>query len=123
MKINCDYCGKPAELVTGRVIYPHRPTLFKLRYWRCVPCGAYVGCHKKHKKPVPLGRLANAELRKWKLKAHASFDKIWKYGKFSRKEAYEWLAKLLKINLKECHIGMFDSITCRRVVKFCEELK
>lgn len=22
----CDYCGKPAELISGKAIYPHRPT-------------------------------------------------------------------------------------------------
>ena len=123
MKVKCDYCGNPAELVTGRVIYPHRPILYKLRFWRCVPCDAYVGCHKKTKKPVPLGRLANQELRKWKMKAHTSFDDVWKHGKMNRMEAYKWLSDKLKIKLKDCHIGMFDSIMCRQVVKYCEELK
>ena len=44
--VDCDYCQKPAELVTGATIYPHRNDLAHLRFWRCVPCEAYVGCHK-----------------------------------------------------------------------------
>jgi hypothetical protein len=34
-----------------------------------------VGCHKGTTKP--LGRLADAELREWKKRAHAAFDPVW----------------------------------------------
>lgn len=65
--VACDYCGDAAKLVTGKAIYPHRPDLFRLHFWQCEPCGAYVGCHKKEggngDGTKPLGRIANAELR------------------------------------------------------------
>lgn len=57
----CSYCNNEAKLVSGNVIYPHRPDLAYLRFWQCAPCAAYVGCHKGTTKP--LGRIANAELR------------------------------------------------------------
>ncbi|MFV9178163.1 zinc-finger-containing protein, partial [Serratia marcescens] len=44
--VTCDYCGKPAALVRGFVIYPHRKDLANGYYWSCDPCGAYVGCHR-----------------------------------------------------------------------------
>lgn len=114
----CPYCNKPAKLVTGAAIYPHRKDLHHLKYWQCEPCGAYVGTHKDSKKNAPLGRLANAELRKAKCAAHAAFDPLWKERVFeSRRAAYKWLAEKLGIESKRCHIGMFDVAMCHAVVK------
>ena len=31
-EVTCNYCGRPAMLVTGRSIYPHRPDLYKNKY-------------------------------------------------------------------------------------------
>jgi zinc-finger-containing domain len=121
MAINCPYCGNAAELVTGAEIYPHRQDLASLKFWRCSPCDAHVGCHKRNKKygndgTVPLGRLANADLRRAKSRVHAIFDPIWKNGRMERREAYLWLAGRLNIPFEECHIGMFDLPTCDRAV-------
>lgn len=115
----CPYCGKQAELVTGSAMYPHRPDLASKRFWRCSPCRAWVGCHPGTREP--LGRLANSELRRAKQDAHEAFDPIWKEGPLSRSEAYEWLARKLGIPSAECHVGMMDVPTCRRVVEVCRE--
>lgn len=58
----CPYCGKDSVLVNGHVIYPHRPDLLEKKFYWCKPCDAYVGCHPGTANP--LGRLANAELRR-----------------------------------------------------------
>lgn len=115
----CPYCVSEPELVGGEVVYPHRPDLYEKRYYLCRPCDAYVGCHPGTTEP--LGRLANSELRKAKQEAHAAFDPKWmlKDGKHRRKYAYAWLASQLRIDSKDCHIGMFDVETCRRVVEIC----
>jgi hypothetical protein len=113
----CDYCGKPAELVNGLDVYPHRPDLKKLFMWRCAPCDARVGCHPGTK--TPLGRLANRVLRRWKMRAHEAFDPIWQERRLSRREAYAWLAEQLGKTEAETHIGMFDSETCKRVIEVC----
>lgn len=128
----CPYCGNDAKLVTGEVIYPHRKDLFDLKFWHCEPCDAYVGCHKKgawvpdsHKHSdgtIPLGRLANAELREAKKSAHAAFDPIWTDQRMTRKTAYKWLANALGIDRKECHIGMMDAERCRKVVEVCRAI-
>lgn len=120
MSVKCNYCGDNAELVTGEVIYPHRPDLSTLVFWRCEPCDAYVGCHKRSKN-TPLGRLANAELRHFKTNAHRYFDVIWKRGYRSRTGAYAWLANQLGIKPSECHIGMFDVETCKEVARLSRE--
>lgn len=118
-EITCAYCGNPVMRVTGQAIYPHRKDLYAKTFWRCVPCHAYVGCHPGT--GTPLGRLANAELRSAKMKAHAAFDPVWKSGSKKRGSAYGWLSDKLAIEKKDCHIGMFDVATCNRVVEVCSE--
>lgn len=117
MKVICPYCDKPAQLVTGDKIYPHRHDLFAKLFYQCAPCDAYVGCHPKADAhghggigdgAVPMGRLANAELRRAKQAAHAAFDPLWKSRSMSRKEAYAWLSKELGVSKSNTHIGMFD---------------
>ena len=126
--MTCPYCNKPAELVSGDVIYPHRPDLAGLNFWLCRPCDAYVGCHRPgawteqgiSDGTMPLGRLANAELRRAKSQAHAAFDPLWGKGKMRRSAAYGWLSKQLGIPKQHCHIGMFDAETCAKVVALCK---
>ena len=129
----CPYCSQPASLVGGDVIYPNRLDLHSLKFWSCSPCRAYVGCHakgaliqthpvKKHSDgTVPLGRLANAELRAAKSRAHAAFDPLWRGGPMFRPKAYAWLAEALGIERSECHIGEFDVAQCDRVVKLANQ--
>ncbi len=116
-KVPCPYCSKIALRVTGADIYPHRPDLHNNHFWQCKECDAYVGCHPGTKKP--LGRLANAELRQAKKKAHSVFDSVWRYGEMTRTKAYLWLAGQLEINISDCHIGMFDVETCKKAIDVC----
>ena len=74
---------------------------------------------KKAKKP--LGRLADAELRKFKMKAHSFFDQVWQRGYKKRSNAYSWLAEKMSIDKKDCHIGMFDVEKCKRVIEITSE--
>lgn len=115
----CPYCGLISELVKGDIIYPHLPKLKDKNFYRCLEyfCDAYVGCHPNTDNP--LGRLANAELRKNKLLAHNCFDKLWKSGKMTRSAAYVLLANEMGIAAKDCHIGMFTVNQCKRVMGIC----
>ena len=119
--IMCDYCNKPAELVYGDRIYPHRQDLHLKCFWLCESCQAYVGCHKLTEEP--LGRLANEELRKLKQETHSAFDPMWKSKAMTRNEAYAWLAGKLGIPIPNCHIGMFDSELCRKAIQICREFR
>ena len=113
--MNCPYCSKEVEKVTGKEIYFGRfPELDSKIFYQCKPCKAHVGCHPGT--DSPLGRLANAELRKWKQQAHAAFDPIWQDGWLKRSESYSLLAEQLDIPKEQCHIGMFDVDMCMKVV-------
>jgi len=112
--INCPYCQRLTEKVTGKEIYPHRNDLWSKVFFRCLPCEAWVGCHPGT--DAPLGRLANAELRRCKSQVHSAFDPLWKSRERTRTQAYQWLADQLGIDVENCHIGEFDVATCKRAV-------
>ena len=117
--MKCPYCGNDAELTTGYKVYPHRLDLADLKIWACMPCDAWVGTHKNSPTNEPLGRLANAELRRAKMAAHAAFDPLWKSGQMTRKEAYKRLSEKMGLTPNETHIGMFDVEQCKTVVLLC----
>ena len=135
MSVVCPYCDQAAALVTGADVYPHRPDLSGLKFYRCDPCDAHVGCHRPgtwawvggakvaNTGTEPLGRLANAELRAAKKMAHDAFDPVWRDGGISRRDAYAWLAGMLGIELQQCHIGLFDTDQCAAVARAVHALK
>ena len=112
LKPTCHYCGRHAQLVTGAAIYRGRPDLDTKYFWQCAACDAYVGCHPVGDGRVPLGRLANKELRQAKQRAHAAIDPHWQSGKRSRSAVYARLARLMGIPREQAHIGMFDVEQC-----------
>ncbi len=121
-EVFCPYCGKRAEFVDSAEIYHGRS--YGMIYL-CRPCDAYVGCHGNGKGDAPKGRLANAELRRWKIAAHNAFDPLWKYGSFRgrRNAAYAWLAEQMGLPKEQTHIGMFDVAQCQQVIQICNNHK
>lgn len=113
--VRCGYCDRPAVLVGAEKIYPHRRDLLGRSFWECEPCNAYVGCHPGGTQP--LGRLANAALRKAKQRVHEKLDPLWKSGGMKRSAAYAMLASGLGIAKQNCHIGMFDLATCEAALQ------
>lgn len=112
----CPYCKLPSVLVDSAVVYGEGANYGWMYY--CGPCKAYAGCHKGTKKA--LGRLANEELRKWKIEAHKYFDMLWRLGFMKRSTAYKRLSKWLDIPKEYTHIGMFSVKTCKEVVIFAK---
>ena len=126
----CPYCGKPAELVNGSRLFPHRRDLNKemcaSNFWLCIRCDAYVGCHKPNERyglngTEPLGTMANENLRTLRVKLHKRFDSLWLSGEMNRTEAYRLMAQVLGVSIDKCHIGMFDEETCRKALEIFNE--
>lgn len=125
-KPECPYCGKTAELRKSRDVYPSCRQDYGL-FWVCPgDCDAYVGTHSNSKNHAPLGRLADPELRKWKMLAHKAFDPLWKdddnprHMGFDRQQAYDWLTNQMG-RTKQVHIGYCDVSDCRKIVEICSE--
>jgi hypothetical protein len=111
----CPYCGKEPKFVDSKIIYGVSYGMVYL----CEDCNAYVGVHKNSTKAK--GRLAKANVRKNRMKAHEAFDKLWKSGLMPRHKAYMKLSRYLRTPRDFTHIGMFDSETCLKVVEFAKK--
>ena len=89
MTLYCCGCSTDvnARLTDGREIYPHRPDLYSLPFWRCDNCKNYVGCHHKSKNRThPLGCIPTPEIKEARKKIHAIIDPMWKSGAMTRKD-------------------------------------
>ena len=115
MDIKCNYCGKPTRFVDSALVY-HGHSYGMIYY--CADCQAWVGVHKGTDRPK--GRLANEELRIWKIRAHGAFDPIWTNRKKKRSQAYKWLAEQMGLPEDETHIGMFDVEQCQQLDRICK---
>ncbi len=61
----CRYCKRDIRLYHfGDAEYPYQKNYGPI--WKCVPCDAYVGCHKGTERP--LGLVADAATRAAKIK-------------------------------------------------------
>jgi len=123
VEVMCGECGCRSQMIDGREMYPHRPDLSDLLFYRC-SCGASVGTHKGTREP--LGTPANPRTKAARSAAHAVFDPLWKASEAkkqgqgnARKRGYRWLAGELGIPFDECHIGMMDAETADRVRQIC----
>lgn len=118
----CPYCGNSVILTTNDVIYGRKyKTNGNCKCYACPTCYASVGTHADGK--TPLGRMANKELKRIKIKAHDLFDPIWKSGRKKRHEAYNELAAKLGIPAKECHFGWFDRDMLLKAIRLLEDGK
>lgn len=117
----CPYCKSAVGLVNNSAIYGRSYGDWPWAYLcENVECYAYVGVHPRT--AIPLGTLADAELREARKKAKAAFNPLWQGdgAKYSRKQAYAWLAGELGIvDAGTCHVGWFDIAMCGRVVAVC----
>lgn len=99
-KIYCTGCNTEvnARLTEGSEIYPHRPDLGNLPFWKCDACGSYVGCHyKTNNHTKPLGYLSTKEIRAARVELHKVIDPIWKSKALRRGQVYRWISHELGI--------------------------
>jgi hypothetical protein len=120
----CDYCGSKALLArAGDDTYPYRENHGPL--WICVPCQAWIGIFPRSVRNVPLGRLANEQLRQLKPQVHAALEPLVaaKVRRDScnvyeaRSKAFQWLAGELGIDPKRCQLNHLDPDQCRRALE------
>lgn len=84
------------RLTDGGEIYPHRPDLKDLPFWKCDACGNFVGCHHKTKnRTKPLGCIPTPEIKNARQHIHRVIDPLWQSGRFRRKDLYRALSDRL----------------------------
>ena len=123
MLIYCCSCEEKIEarLTDGLEIYPHRPDLSDLPFWKCDKCGNFVGCHHKTKnRTQPLGVIPTPELKKARIKIHAILDPLWKSGKIKRRDLYTRLSDSLGWGYNTANIRSIEE--ARQVYKLIKEI-
>ena len=124
----CPYCKQKAVLQSSEVVYGKGRNFGNIWVCKNYPsCDSYVGCHKGGS--IPLGTLANAELRELRKQAHALFDPLWKENKINlvdrsfvpgqslRQKSYKWLAEQLFISREDCHFSWMDKPTIKKAIR------
>lgn len=118
MNIYCIACDTEIEarLTDGKEIYPHRPDLYSLPFWKCDVCKGFVGCHHKTKnRTAPLGNIPTNEIRQLRKKIHAVLDPLWQSGKIKRKDLYAQLTAVLG---RQYHTAELKSVAeCNLILK------
>ena len=110
-EIHCCGCEATvqARLTDGREIYPHRPDLGNLPFWKCDACGNHVGCHHKTKdRTKPLGVIPTPEITNARKHIHRILDPLWRGGRFKRRELYAMVAE--RLGIAEYHTAEIRSL-------------
>lgn len=124
MVIHCCACGGNvnARLTDGSEIYPHRPDLYALPFWRCDNCRNFVGCHHKtQQRTRPLGCIPTQEMKGVRMRIHALIDPLWKSGAISRRAIYSVLTEVLG---REYHTGELRTMEeAQKVLRAAHEIR
>lgn len=115
----CPLCGSSVVLkhhneVLGYTI-PNRYPWFYV----CTTCDARVSLHTNTY--IPIGYLANRELRIERMNLKNSFKHLYSGDDCpfcSRGAAYSWLAQMMRLHPKNCHIGHFNLAQCKQAKEF-----
>ena len=88
--MRCPYCGAPVVYRSAEGIYQENKKGAMLYVCSRYPeCDAYVRVQPGTK--LPLGTLANGDLRALRRQTHGQFDRLYKEGLMTKDGAYRWL--------------------------------
>jgi len=116
-----------ARLTDGQEIYPHRPDLQDLPFWKCDDCKGFVGCHHKTRdRTNPLGNIPTPELKDARKHIHAFLDPMWinkPNKRKARKNVYDYLSENLGFNYHTADLKTIEEArtTYRLLIKYKEE--
>ena len=115
----CNICGEEAVRESSHMeIYGKVYSDWPYNYL-CECCGAYVGMHPFTN--IPLGTLADKELRELRKISKYFFNQIWQEEcLLSRSDAYAELAKRMGIPAEQCHFGWFNKEQCYKAREVCD---
>ena len=112
----CPYCGSHTILRSADGIYRENARNDMLYVCKNYPvCDSYVRVQRGTK--IPLGTVANRELRELRAEAHRQFDKLYKHGYMSKHDAYQWLGGILSVPAKQAHIAQLSLLSCNLVIR------
>ena len=108
----CPECAEPMVLRDSRYGLFYGCTDFPR-------CKASHGAHKKTGQP--LGTPADGPTKKARIRAHDSFDELWKGKHMGRGDAYEWMQEAMGLSVDDAHIGKFTTEQCDQLELLVDE--
>lgn len=120
-QVRCPYCGAVARYQSADGIYRENSRNVMLYVCPNYPeCDSYVRVHQGTK--VPVGSMANPELRRLRKEAHFHFNRLYLDGYMTKDEAYRWLAYIINTtDMKNAHIGNMSEYYCGVVIEKSKE--
>ena len=121
--VKCPYCGAQAMLRPAHVVHGNQAKQGQYLYVcnRYPKCDAYVGVHAKSL--LPLGTLANGDLRHKRILAHRAFEQLQRTCKMEKWQAYQWLQAKFSLRRDQAHIAKFSVYMCDQLIAACEEVE
>ncbi len=117
--IYCDNCGSlHIKLTRNHVLYGTDKGDWPYIYY-CTNCKAAVSCHKQTF--LAMGKMGDKETRRSRYEAHKHFDKLWRGGLITRKEAYAWLRDVMCCDEESGHISRFNSQQCSQLIQHSKQ--
>lgn len=114
--MRCPYCGGTVVYRSADGIYHENKKGTMLYVCSNYPeCNSYVRVHTGTN--IPVGNMANPELRSLRRTAHYYFDQLHESGIMSKQDAYQWLADLICAPLSRAHIGYLGEYYCKLVIE------
>ena len=121
VQIRCPYCGAKATLRPSSSVYGNTTKIDGFLYVcdRYPKCDAYVTAHRQSR--LPMGTLANGDLRHKRIEAHKAFDWLRKSGLMPKRQAYKWMQAKLGLNEDQAHIAKFSAFMCDQLIAICQQ--
>lgn len=118
--MRCPYCGSPVVYRSADGIYRDNSKGTMLYVCSRYPeCDSYVRAHTGTN--IPVGSMANHELRTLRRTAHHYFDQLYESGYMSKQDAYQWPGRSdYGATFKASTLVTSASITVSRLLKKAE---
>ena len=122
-KVTCPDCGSDMVLRVGPYVFEGgKYKGQRRRFWGCSRYPDCTAAHGAHPNGRPVGIPATSEVKEWRKKAHAVFDRLWMGPDawLSRRDAYRAVGDVM--GLPPIHIGSANIEECRLVIGITERL-
>ncbi len=115
----CPYCGSHTVLRSADGIYFDNKKHEMLYVCKNYPrCNSYIRVIPGT--AIPLGTVANQELRALRNEAHKYLSLLYRDGFMTKQDAYQWLAGKMNIPASAAHIGKMGEYSCKQVIEICQ---
>ena len=57
------------------------------------------------------------------ISAHRAFDRLWRSGLMTKKEAYQWMQTEFGLHEEQAHIAQFGAYMCDRLICACDKFR